>query len=45
MGRKPKGVDQFAKLLRPLSQVPKREIDQQAAKHEARKAAKKKRKK
>lgn len=37
MPRKPKGVEEFEKLLRPLAQVPKPELDKQVAKHEARK--------
>lgn len=42
MGRKPQGVDEFEKLLRPLSKVTKPELDKQVAKHEARKVKKKK---
>lgn len=44
MPRKPKGVDAFEKLLRPLSKVTKPELDHEAAKYEKRKSAKKKRK-
>ena len=44
MPRKPKGVEEFEKLLRPLSKVTKPELDREAAKYEKRKAAKKKRK-
>lgn len=44
MPRKPDGVEAFEKLLRPLSKVTKPELDKQVAKHEAKKAAKKKRK-
>lgn len=44
MPRKPDGIDQFEKLLRPLSKVPKPELDKQVAKHEAKKAVKKKKK-
>lgn len=39
--KKPEGLDQFQKLLQPLSKVPKRELDQQVAKHK-KKAAKRK---
>ncbi len=41
MPRKPDGIDQFEKLLRPLSKVTKPELDKQVAKHEARKVKKK----
>ncbi len=39
--KKPEGLDQFQKLLRPLSKVPKRELDREVAKHK-KKAAKRK---
>ena len=42
MGRKPKGVEEFEKLLRPLSKVTKPELEKETAKYEKRKAAKKK---
>lgn len=41
MPRKPDGIEQFEKLLRPLSKVTKPELDKQVAKHEARKVKKK----
>lgn len=41
MPRKPDGIDQFEKLLRPLSKVTKPELDKQVARHEARKVKKK----
>jgi hypothetical protein len=44
MPRKPKGVEEFEKLLRPLSKVAKPELDREAAKYQARKAKKRKRK-
>jgi hypothetical protein len=44
MPRKPDGIDQFEKLLRPLSKVTKPQLDRETAKYEKRKAAKKKRK-
>jgi hypothetical protein len=39
--KKPEGLDNFQKLLRPLSKVPKRELDAEVAKHK-KKAAKRK---
>ncbi len=42
--RKPEGLTEFQNLMRPLAQVPKRELEQQVEKYEQRKAAKKKRK-
>jgi hypothetical protein len=33
MARKPEGLDEFEKLLRPLSKVPKRELDREIEKH------------
>ena len=45
MARKPEGLPEFEKLLRPLSKVPKQALDRESEKYEARKAAKKKRKK
>lgn len=41
MPRKPKGVEAFAKLLRPLAKVTKPELDREAEKYEKRKAKKK----
>ena len=41
--RKPEGLTEFQKLMRPLAQVPKKELERQAEKYEQRKAAKKKR--
>jgi hypothetical protein len=41
MPRKPKGVEAFEKLLRPLSKVTKPELDRETAKYETRKAKKK----
>lgn len=42
--RKPEGLEEFQKLIRPLSKVPKKELEKQVEKYEQRKAAKKKRK-
>lgn len=42
MPRKPKGFEEFQKLMRPLSQVPKEQLAKQVEKYEQRKAAKKK---
>lgn len=41
MPRKPNGVAEFEKLLRPLSKVTKPELDHEAAKYEKRKVKKK----
>lgn len=41
--RKLEGLEEFQKLIRPLSKVPKRELEKQVEKYEQRKAAKKKR--
>jgi hypothetical protein len=41
MPRKPKGVEEFEKLLLPLSKVTKPELDREAAKYEKRKVKKK----
>ena len=43
--RKPEGLEEFQKLIRPLSKVPKKELEKQVAKYEQRKAAKKKKRK
>jgi hypothetical protein len=40
MSRKPQGVPEFERLLKPLAQVPKAELDRKAAEYEARKKAK-----
>ena len=40
--RKPEGLEEFQKLIRPLSKVSKKELEKQAEKYEQRKAAKKK---
>jgi hypothetical protein len=39
--RKPEGLDNFQRLLKPLSKVPKAQLDREAEKYEARKAKKK----
>ncbi len=41
--KKPEGIEQFQKLLGPLSKVPKRELDREVEKHK-KKAVKKKKK-
>lgn len=41
--KKPEGHTEFEKLLRPLSQVPKEELDREVEKHKERAAKKKKR--
>lgn len=41
--KKPEGLEQFAKLLGPLSKVPKRELDREVEKHKKKAAVKKKR--
>lgn len=41
MRKKPEGFGEFQKLLRPLSKVPKRELDREIAKRK-KKAAKRK---
>lgn len=43
MSKKPEGMPEFQKLMRPLAQVPKKELEKQVEKYEQRKAAKKKR--
>jgi hypothetical protein len=45
MSRKkaPEGIQEFQKLMKPLAQVPKKELEKQVEKYELRKAAKKKR--
>jgi hypothetical protein len=40
MSRKPQGLDQFQRLLGPLSQVPKKELDKAVARDARKKAAK-----
>jgi hypothetical protein len=40
--KKPEGLDQFQKLLAPLSKVPKRELDREIEKHKKRAAKRKK---
>lgn len=40
--KKPEGFEQFAKLLGPLSKVPKRELDREIEKHKKKAAVKKK---
>jgi len=42
MPRKPKGLDQFEKLLRPLAGVSKEQLDREIDKDAKRKAAKRK---
>jgi hypothetical protein len=42
--RKPEGLEEFQKLIRPLSKVPKKELEKQVDKYKQRKTAKKKRK-
>jgi hypothetical protein len=42
--RKPDGLEEFQKLIQPLSKVPKKELEKQVAKYKQRKAVKKKRK-
>jgi hypothetical protein len=42
--RKPDGLEEFQKLIRPLSKVPKKELENQVEKYKQRKAVKKKRK-
>lgn len=42
--RKPDGLEGFQKLIRPLSKVPKKELEKQVEKYEQRKAAKKREK-
>jgi hypothetical protein len=42
MPRKPKGLPEFQKLLRPLAKVPKRELDREVAKHKEKAAKRKK---
>lgn len=39
----PEGIEQFRKLLGPLSKVPKRELDREVEKHKKKAAVKKKR--
>ena len=39
----PEGIEQFQKLLGPLSKVPKRELDREVEKHKKKAAKKKKR--
>jgi hypothetical protein len=41
MPRKPEGLPEFQSLLGKLAKVPKRELDRQIERHEARKAKKK----
>lgn len=43
MTRKPEGLDQFERLLKPLSQVPKRELDREVLKRKKRAVKRKKR--
>jgi hypothetical protein len=43
MARKPKGLPEFEKLMRPLAQVPKRELDREVEKHRKKAAVRKKR--
>lgn len=40
--KKPEGLDQFEKLLGPLSKVPKREVDREVEKHKKRAVKRKK---
>lgn len=40
--KKPEGLDKFHKLLAPLAQVPKRELDRELEKHKERAAKRKK---
>lgn len=42
--RKPEGLAEFQKLMRPLAQVPKEQLAKQVEKYEQRKTAKKKKK-
>jgi hypothetical protein len=42
--RKPDGLTEFQKLMRPLAQVPKEQLAKEVEKYEQRKVAKKKRK-
>jgi hypothetical protein len=42
MARKPEGLPEFEKLLRPLSKVPKRELDREVEKHKKRAVKRKK---
>jgi hypothetical protein len=42
--KKPEGMAEFQKLMRPLAQVPKEQLDKQVEKYEQRKAAKKNKK-
>lgn len=39
--RKPEGLAEFEKLLKPLTKVPKAQLDREAEKYEQRKAKKK----
>jgi len=41
--KKPEGLAEFAKLLAPLSKVPKRELDAQVEKHKKKAVKRKKR--
>jgi len=43
MTRKPDGLDQFQRLLKPLSQVPKAELDKAVAKRKKQAVRRKKR--
>ena len=42
MSRKPKGLTEFEKLLRPLAKVPKKQLDREIEKDARTKAAKRK---
>lgn len=42
MPRKPDGIEQFERLLKPLSQVPKKELAREVAKAKKRAAKRKK---
>lgn len=44
LSKKPEGLTEFQRLMRPLAQVPKEQLAKEVEKHEQRKAAKKKRK-
>lgn len=45
MSKKPEGIEEFERLLRPLAQVPKKELDREVAKRKKRATKKAKRKK